>query len=133
MKIFDNIKNVDVPVLENGQVYIYVLENEPQHNIKIGRSSNMQQRIQSLSGSNSGGNHIIRCAISDATYLYTLEGILHNIYKEKRIQGTEWFEGEELSFFDVCTQVNSLFQTKDYIKCNTLRKNWIEQHNSKND
>lgn len=36
MKIFNKIADVDVPAFEDGRLYIYVLENEPQHNIKIG-------------------------------------------------------------------------------------------------
>lgn len=48
------------PVLEDGQVYIYALLNYPQGNIKIGKTTNIVQRLQSLSGSNGGSNKIIR-------------------------------------------------------------------------
>ena len=128
MQYYDRIKDVDVPVLNDGQLYIYVLENSPQGNIKIGMSTNMQQRLHSLSGSNSGGNKITRCAISDATYLYTLERILHNIFREHRIDGTEWFHGDNISFATVCQKANELFASIEYQKCNEVRKTFVARY-----
>ena len=124
MNIYDNIKNVELPALENNLYYIYILENEPQHNIKIGITTNIQQRITSLSGSNSGGNHIIRCAVSEPTYLYTLERILHNRFKDNRIDGTEWFSGENISFEMACDVADEIFASDEYIKCNNIRKDF---------
>lgn len=124
MRVFYDIKAVDVPVLENGQVYIYILENSPQGNIKIGRSSNMQQRLQTLSGSNSGGNHITKCAVSDATWLYTLERIAHVHFAAYRIDGTEWFDGEKVPFDDVAAFVDSLFLKEEYAWCNEVRRDF---------
>jgi hypothetical protein len=128
MRIFDDITSVDVPVLTDGQLYLYVLENQPQGNVKIGRSSNMQQRLRALSGSNSGGNRIVRCAVSDATWLYTLERIVHNKFREYRIDGTEWFSGTGCSFTDACEYIDFLFQSQEYAVCNQTRENFVKQH-----
>ena len=127
MNIFDDISKVDVPVLADGQLYIYVLENYPQKNIKIGQSTNMQQRLRALSGSNSGGNYITKIAISDATYLYTLERIAHQHFHQYRINGTEWFDG--VTFQDVVAYLDSLFASSEYRLCNGVRKNfWDKYH-----
>jgi len=42
-----------VPILEDGQMYIYVMLNS-NGNIKIGKTTNIIQRLKSLSGSNGG-------------------------------------------------------------------------------
>lgn len=127
MKIFDDIAKVNVPSLDEGQLYIYVLENAPQGNIKIGKSTNMQQRLRALSGSNSGGNHIVRIAVSDVTYLYTLEHIAHRKFDAYRIDGTEWFDGNFVSFDDTVSYIDSLFMRKEYNTCNETRKNFVER------
>lgn len=126
MNIFDDISKVDVPVLADGQLYIYVLENYPQKNIKIGQSTNMQQRLRALSGSNSGGNYITKIAISDATYLYTLERIAHQHFHQYRINGTEWFDG--VTFQDVVAYLDSLFASSEYRLCNGVRKNFWDKY-----
>jgi hypothetical protein len=120
MLIYNDVRHVNVPILDNKQLYIYVLENSPQKNIKIGVSTNMKQRLQSLSGSNTGGNKIVRCAISEATYLYTLERIIHQHFDEYRIDGTEWFQG--ISFDEAVTYIDSLFARDEYERCNRVRK-----------
>lgn len=127
MQIFDNIKDVNVPILKEGQLYIYVLENAPQGNFKIGKSSNMQQRLRALSGSNTGGNRIVRCAVSDPTYLYTIENIIQNKFALNRIEGTEWFVGEGLSFQEIVSEVDKLFKTQSYSRCNEIRKDFVKQ------
>ena len=126
MNIFDDISKVDVPVLADGQLYIYVLENYPQKNIKIGQSTNMQQRLRALSGSNSGGNYITKIAISDATYLYTLERIAHQHFHQYRIHGTEWFD--VVTFQDVVAYLDSLFASSEYRLCNGVRKNFWDKY-----
>ena len=83
MNIYYDIKEIREPKLEDGQVYIYVLENSPQHNIKIGQTTNPKQRMSSLSGSNSGGNRIERAAISPPTYLPFLEKMIIIYHKLK--------------------------------------------------
>ncbi len=131
MQIFDRINNVDVPILKDGQLYIYVLENAPQGNFKIGRSSNMQQRLRALSGSNTGGNRIVRCAVSDPTYLYTLETIIQDKFASNRIEGTEWFIGEGLSFKEIISEIDEIFKTENYTRCNEIRKDFVKQQLSK--
>lgn len=63
--------NVDllksIPVLEDGQIYIYVILNSI-GNIKIGKTTNILQRMQSLSGSNGGGTKNI-CSILFTSYM----------------------------------------------------------------
>lgn len=131
MRIFEQIKDVNVPILKEGQLYIYVLENAPQGNFKIGKSSNMQQRLQALSGSNTGGNRIVRCAVSDPTYLYTLENIIQNKFASNRIEGTEWFVGEGLSFQEITSAIDELFKTQNYTRCNEIRRDFVKQQLSK--
>ena len=48
MKVYNDITHVNEPLLEDGQLYIYVVENYPQGYIKIGKSTNIQQRLKSL-------------------------------------------------------------------------------------
>ena len=128
MRVFQNVNGVVLPDLTDGQYYIYVLENAPQGNIKIGRSQHIRQRLQSLSGSNSGGNQIVRCAVSDPTYLYSLESLLHLHYQAFRISGTEWFCGKDLCFDDVVAYVDQLFQSRSYALCNEVRRQYTMQY-----
>lgn len=124
MKVFENIKDVDVKELDNGEIYIYVLKNEPQGNIKIGISKNMQQRLQSLSGSNSGGNRIVQVAVSNPTYLYSLETTAHTYFDRYRIKGTEWFKGKNVTFENAVAYIDYLFNKEEYSRCNELRKKY---------
>ena len=64
MNIYMNLSDIQETVADENQLYIYVLQNYPQGNIKIGRTTNPAQRFRSLSGSNNGGNKILRVAIS---------------------------------------------------------------------
>lgn len=116
-----------VPVLEDGRVYIYILQNAPDNHIKIGKTHNLQQRIQSLSGSNGGGNHIIRCFCSPATYLYSLETLGHNHFHYARIPDTEWFDGKKVNLEEILTYYEGLFQSPAYDKANRVRKNYIQR------
>ncbi len=127
MKQYDKIQDVNIPAVSDGQLYIYVLENSPQGNIKIGKTSNIQQRLKSLSGSNSGGNHITKIAVSDVTYLYTLEGIAHRKFDKHRIDGTEWFDGNYVTFDEVVSFIDSLFTQKSYQLCNETRKDFTQK------
>lgn len=121
----------DIPVLDNGQIYIYVMLNHPQGNIKIGKTINIQQRLQSLSGSNGGGSKITKLYCSPATWVQSIETALHSYYHKYRIDGTEWFKGEDLVFNDVVEHVNGLFYTKSYNTCNQIRKEIIEKERAK--
>lgn len=128
IKKYTNIKDINVPCQTNGQLYIYVMENAPQGNIKIGRSHDVKTRMQSLSGSNNGGNKISKVAISDVTYLYTLERIIHSKFKDARISGTEWFDKDQITFDEICEYIDVLFTSNQYQTCNQVRKGFITLH-----
>ena len=120
MNIYMDISDIKETIADDNQVYIYVLQNYPQGNIKIGRTTNPIQRFRSLSGSNNGGNRILRVAISPMTYLYSLETTLHTHYDRNRIPNTEYFQ--KLEFEDVVKYVDELFSSPNYNKCNQIRK-----------
>ena len=82
-----------IPILEDEQVYIYAMLNTC-NKIKIGITKNIQQRYQSLCGSNSQGNEILKVYVTEATYLNSLVdvGLLEfekvgreSIYKNYRL------------------------------------------------
>lgn len=50
MQVFNNVSDIDLPSVDNGQLCIYVIEDYPQRNVKIGRTRNPKQRLASLSG-----------------------------------------------------------------------------------
>lgn len=118
---------VDKPILDDGSVYIYVLLNSPANNIKIGKTTNLMQRIQSLSGSNGGGNTIIDAwCSSTGTYLHTIEKIAHDHFAYARMNG-EWFDGIKVTFQEVVEYVKGLFESQDYERCNELRRKIMEK------
>lgn len=117
----------ELPVLDDGSYYVYVMLNHPQGNIKIGITTNIVQRLQSLSGSNGGGNYIIKLYVSPSTYVSSIEKTCHNHYDWYRIKGTEWFNGDKLNFDEVVEYVDSLFRTESFKICNELRKEQIEK------
>lgn len=102
-------------------VNIYVLENDAGY-IKIGVTQNFEQRLKSLSGSNSGGNIITRYWVSRDTLLYSFEHTLHLHYQDNRIKGTEWFK--DLNFSDVICYIQLFMQSDDFIKCEEIRQNY---------
>ena len=114
-----------IPILEDGQIYIYVLLNSA-GNVKIGKTTNMAQRIQSLSGSNGAGNKIIKWYCSPATYLHNIEKISHDHFSYARLSG-EWFDGIKVSFDEAVEYLKGLFTGKDYERCNELRRKIIEE------
>ena len=133
MMIYDSkniIKLKELPVLEDGQIYVYVMLNYPQGNIKIGQTTNILQRLQSLSGSNGGGNRIVKLYVSPSTYVTSIEKTCHNHYDWYRIKGTEWFNGDKLIFDEVVEYVDDLFKTESYRTCNKLRKVQAEKKNT---
>lgn len=128
----ENIKLLkQIPVLEDEQLYIYVMLNSPQGNIKIGKTTNIVQRLISLSGSNGGGSKITKLYCSPATYLYSIEHTCHNHYHFARIPGTEWFDGCKVDFNEVVEYVDRLFYTKGYETCNELRRKIIMEKKDK--
>ena len=120
----------NVPVLEDGQVYIYVLKNSA-NSIKIGKTTNLLNRIQSLSGSNGGGEKIVDCYCSSATWLHNIEKIAHEHFRHARMSG-EWFDGIKVSFDEAVEYVKSLFESVDYERCNELRRKIKEKKDCKN-
>lgn len=119
MNIYHNISHIQEHKLEDEQYYIYAIENTAK-NIKVGITKNASQRISSLSGSNGGGNKITRCAVSEPTYVKTMEKTIHMHLHRYRIKGTEWFKN--ISFEDVVKLIDSLFNSDGYKHCNELRK-----------
>lgn len=128
IKVYTDLSLVKEPILEKGENYIYILQNYPQGYIKIGITHNIQQRLNALSGSNGGGNIIVKCAISPSTYLYSIEKLMHSKFEKYRVKGTEWFFGKDLTFDDVYKTLEKIFNESDYEKCNRVRKTFIEKH-----
>lgn len=121
------LKNISI--LDDGQVYIYILKNSA-NSIKIGKTTNLQNRIQSLSGSNAAGEEIIDYYCSPVTWLHNIEKIAHEHFSYARMSG-EWFDGIKVGFDEVVTYVESLFNSSDYERCNELRKKIIEEKRDK--
>ncbi len=110
------------------EVQIYVIHNTNDY-IKIGITTNFDQRLQSLQGSNGGGAIIDRYWVSRPTVLYTLENMLHRIYQDYRIWGTEWFEG--LDFIDVVDKVAEIMNSHSFKRCEEVRKELYESEKDK--
>jgi len=125
----------DYPILEEPRLYIYIMRNIA-GKVKIGKTKNVQQRYQSLCGSNSAGDCIIDFLVSPSTYLYTLENIMHDKFNKYRIPNTEWFydkndsSGEDL-FMSACDKLKLLFSSAEYKRCNEIRKKYYESIHNK--
>ena len=128
--MIDVRKGIDLkeyPILQDPELYIYVMLNDA-GKVKIGKTTNIQQRYESLCGSNGGGNEILKVCCSFCTYLYVIERILHSKFDKFRIHGTEWFydeknpDGNKL-FYDAVDQMRYLFSSAEFKRCNELRKN----------
>lgn len=121
----------EYPVLEDERIFLYVMHNNA-GKVKIGVTKNIHQRYQSLCGSNSAGDQIIEVMVSPSTYLYTLENIMHEKFKQYRIPNTEWFYNkEDISgdnlFESACQELKLLFSSAEYKKCNELRKSMYKK------
>jgi hypothetical protein len=116
----------EYPILEEPKLYIYIMLNDS-GKVKIGKTKNIQQRYQSLCGSNGQGNKIIKVCVSPSTYLYTIENIMHEKFDKFRIPNTEWFFdkedaiGEKL-FDEAVNELKLLFSSTGYKTCNKLRE-----------
>ena len=119
--IYNKEQLEQIPTLDDGRVYIYVLRNTPDNNIKIGKTTSLPKRIQSLSGSNAAGNKIVEWYCSPATYLYTLERACHTHFDFARFPDSEWFDGTKVSFDEAVAYLKGLFASEDYYMCNELR------------
>ena len=115
----------NIPILDDERCYIYILKNSA-GNIKIGKTTNMAQRVQSLSASNGAGYKIIEWFVSQPTYLHNIEKIAHEHFDYARLTG-EWFDGIKVSFDEAVEYVKSLFTSRDYEHCNELRRKVIEE------
>jgi len=107
------------------EYYIYIIQNSVGL-IKIGITTNFAKRIVSLSGSNGGGHKIVNYFVSEPTYLYTLERIMHGIYAANRIPGTEWFE--RLNFDAVVKTLQDLMASEEYKHCMDVRTEVYDKH-----
>ena len=125
----------DIPVLDGSQIYIYLMLNNV-GKVKIGVTTNIQRRYQSLCGSNGQGNKILQVFCSEPTYVLSLESTVHVKFSKYRIPGTEWFydkydpTGEKL-FLNAARELELLFSSASYKKCNDLRKTLYEKKMSK--
>ena len=115
------------PILEDGQIYIYVILNS-MGNVKIGKTTNIMQRLKSLSGSNGGGSKITKAYCSPSTWIQRIEETCHNHYHFARINGTEWFDGNKVYFSEVVEYVDGLFHTDSFRRCNELRRSIAEKN-----
>lgn len=113
------------PILEDGQIYIYAMLNTT-GNVKIGKTTDIMQRLKSLSGSNGGGSKIVALYCSPPTWMHSMETTCHNHYHFARISGTEWFDGTKVDFKEVIEYVDRLFHTERFEICNELRRKVIE-------
>lgn len=125
----------DFPILDEPKLYIYILHNQG-GKIKIGKTKNIQQRYQSLSGSNSAGDCIDIVMCSPSTYLYTLETIMHDKFDRFRIPNTEWFYNKQdptgIKLFEsACEELRLLFSSASYKRCNKIRQECWESLNKK--
>lgn len=102
---------------------IYILENDGGF-IKIGITTDFDQRLKSLSGSNGGGHKITRYFVSEPTHLYTLERVMHITYQDYRIEDTEWFDftGTDITFDTCVFKLKTFMNSDSYKKCNQIRK-----------
>ena len=122
-----------IPILEDEQVYIYAMLNTC-NKIKIGITKNIQQRYQSLCGSNSQGNEIVKVYVSESTYLNNLEKMIHDHFEQFRLKKTEWFVSNQtgkLTYEEVVEYINLLFSSADYKKCNEIRRKISEVNKRK--
>ena len=120
----------EFPILEEPKLFIYIMLNDS-GKVKIGKTKNIQQRYQSLCGSNCGGNKIIKLCCSPSTYLYSLENIMHDKFAKYRIPNTEWFYDDkeptgEVLFNNALNELKLLFSSAGYKTCNKLRKSLYE-------
>lgn len=117
-----SLKNM--PALTDGLAYNYAFLMSS-GNIKIGRSTDVYNRLKQLSNSNSGGYSVVNFCISPPNYISkTMEKTLHNLYKDYRVEG-EFFAN--LDFDDVCKMFSELFQSESFKNANENRRQYYEK------
>ena len=124
----ENIKLLrEIPVLEDDRIFIYVMLST-NGNVKIGKTTNIIQRLKSLSGSNGYGEKITALYVSPfPTWMHSIEHTCHNHYHFARIPGTEWFDGSKVNFNEVVEYVDGLFYSESFERCNESRRKVIEK------
>lgn len=109
----------NLPTLKDGLAYNYILLTSS-GNIKIGRTTNIYQRVKQLSNSNCGGYKIINYCISPPNYISRMmERIFHEKYNKYRIEG-EYFAG--LDFDEVCHFFQGTFESESFKRANENKK-----------
>lgn len=111
--------------LKNGKAYNYILLFSS-GNIKIGLTTDIENRIQQLSNSNSGGYKLENYYISKPNYIAnTVEKYMHFLYKNNRVEG-EFFEN--LNFEDVCNTLENIMNSNDFKISNQVRKEFYNKN-----
>ena len=116
----------EISELQKSQLYIYIMLNNV-GKIKIGKTRNISKRYRTLCGSNGQGNIITNVYVSEATYLYVIERILHDKFAKYRIPKTEWFIDKEdpsgIGLFNAAIkELELLFSSDNYKQSNLIRK-----------
>ena len=115
--------------MNNNSKYMYQVIKEESIKNEIYDSSgkalikHIEDRLRSLTGSNSAGKTITKIAISEPTYLRTIETNAHNHFNPARIEG-EWFNGKIITFEDVIFYIDSIFNSDRYPILNSMRKKY---------
>ena len=112
MITIDELKNIE-SYSDKLLGYVYVINNG--NNIKIGCTSNLYQRIKSLSNSNSGGNAIYK----------TIERLMHEKFHKYNTTG-EWYT--DIDFITVCNYLDQLCTSESFARCDKERRLFNQKH-----
>lgn len=123
MITIDELKNIE-SYSDKLLGYVYVINNG--NNIKIGCTSNLYQRIKSLSNSNSGGNVILDIYYSPANAIYkTIERLMHEKFHKYNTTG-EWYT--DIDFITVCNYLDQLCTSESFARCDKERRLFNQKH-----
>lgn len=118
--IITKLKNLPTYANTYDKGYVYIIDNG--ENIKVGSTTNLYERMVSLSNSNGGGFTIKQLYYSPACYIYkSLEKAMHIKLKKYSIIG-EWFHG--ITFEHVCNKLNILLNSDDFKRCEEAKMNY---------
>lgn len=119
-----NIKNFEDKLYG----YVYVIDNGI--NVKIGCTSNLYNRMKSLSNSNSGGNVIKEIYYSPSSPIYrTIEKLMHEKFSKYNSVG-EWYK--DISYKNVCNYLDALCNSPGFKRCSEERERFIEDRKRNN-